>query len=159
LKANGESIYSTEGGPYYYEPGRVPKHRAHQAPWGATTCRGNKIYLHLLKIPPLPAANTPAGRADGGSPLRAFRFDKFGWDGRPLTLPALPERKVTKAYLLNQPERKVSAKMDAQTLVVDIPEEWQDPLDTIVVLELDGDAVSITPINCYQAPVTAPSAP
>jgi len=36
LNKNGESIYSTTGGPY--KPG----------PWGVSTRKGNKIYLHIL---------------------------------------------------------------------------------------------------------------
>ena len=39
LKANGESIYSTRGGPF--QPGQ----------WGASTHRGNKVFLHILSWP------------------------------------------------------------------------------------------------------------
>ena len=39
LKANGESIYGTRGGPF--EPGL----------WGASTQRGNKVYVHVLAWP------------------------------------------------------------------------------------------------------------
>ncbi|MFC1706801.1 alpha-L-fucosidase [Planctomycetota bacterium] len=36
LREYGESIYGTRGGPF--KPG----------PWGAATCRGNRVYLHVL---------------------------------------------------------------------------------------------------------------
>ncbi len=39
LEQNGESIYGTKGGPFEPEA------------WGATTSKGNKIYLHILSIP------------------------------------------------------------------------------------------------------------
>ena len=39
LKANGESIYGTRGGPF--EPGL----------WGASTRKGNKVYVHVLAWP------------------------------------------------------------------------------------------------------------
>ena len=39
LKANGESIYATRGGPF--EPGL----------WGASTRRGNSVYVHILSWP------------------------------------------------------------------------------------------------------------
>jgi alpha-L-fucosidase len=48
MKLNGESIYGTRGGPFKPEK------------WGATTSKGNKIYIHVLKpkgkkieLPPL----------------------------------------------------------------------------------------------------------
>jgi alpha-L-fucosidase len=39
LAKNGDSIYGTRGGPI------APR------PWGVTTTKGNKIYLHLLDWP------------------------------------------------------------------------------------------------------------
>ena len=39
LKANGESIYATRGGPF--EPGQ----------WGVSTQHGNKVFLHILSWP------------------------------------------------------------------------------------------------------------
>jgi alpha-L-fucosidase len=60
LAGHGESIYGTRGGPY--KPG----------PFGASTRRGNLIYLHVfawpgpaLRLPPLPA-RVIAGRVLGG---------------------------------------------------------------------------------------------
>ncbi|MBI1792503.1 MAG: alpha-L-fucosidase [Acidobacteria bacterium] len=55
LKANGESIYGTRGGPI------GPR------PWGATTQRGGKIYVHVLDWPDewlaLPSAAMKVSRA------------------------------------------------------------------------------------------------
>jgi alpha-L-fucosidase len=39
IRANGEAIYATQGGPF--EPGG----------WGGATCKGNDIYLHILQWP------------------------------------------------------------------------------------------------------------
>jgi len=61
LKANGESIYGTRGGPF--EPGL----------WGAATWRGDKVYVHILswpgetlRLPPLDQAVKSARRLSGG---------------------------------------------------------------------------------------------
>ncbi|NLH17934.1 MAG: alpha-L-fucosidase, partial [Phycisphaerae bacterium] len=61
LKVNGESIYSTRGGPY--KP----------AAWGASTCRGNRVFLHLLpvsdntlQLPNLPCKVTASRLLAGG---------------------------------------------------------------------------------------------
>jgi len=39
LQANGEAIYGTRGGPFYL------------APWGVSTRKGNRAYVHVLKWP------------------------------------------------------------------------------------------------------------
>ena len=61
LKANGESIYGTRAGPF--EPGL----------WGASSRRGNKVYVHVLswpgetlRLPPLDHAVKSAWRLNGG---------------------------------------------------------------------------------------------
>jgi len=61
LKTCGESIYGTRGGPF--KPG----------PYGCSTCKGNRVYLHVLKwpdgdlrLPPLPRKVTAAGVLGGG---------------------------------------------------------------------------------------------
>ena len=62
LQTNGESIYGTRGGPIL--PGD----------WGASTCKGNVIYLHVftwtsdsLKLPPLGKGVVSVKRLDGGA--------------------------------------------------------------------------------------------
>jgi alpha-L-fucosidase len=61
LKTNGESIYGTRGGPF--EPGL----------WGASTQRGNKVYVHVLawpagtlRLPPLSQTVKSARLLKGG---------------------------------------------------------------------------------------------
>jgi alpha-L-fucosidase len=62
LKANGESVYGTRGGPL--EPGL----------WGVSTQRANKVYVHVLawpvqetlRLPPLNYAVKSARRLNGG---------------------------------------------------------------------------------------------
>jgi alpha-L-fucosidase len=61
LKANGESIYGTRAGPF--EPGL----------WGASSRRGDKVYVHILfwpgetlRLPPLDQAVKSARRLNGG---------------------------------------------------------------------------------------------
>jgi alpha-L-fucosidase len=61
LKTNGESIYGTRGGPF--EPGL----------WGASTQRGNKVYVHILawpgetlRLPPSNQTVKSARRLNGG---------------------------------------------------------------------------------------------
>ena len=131
LKANGQSIFGTEGGPYHFSQ------KPYRLPWGAATCSGNRVYLHLLTPLPLPEKKVD----------HLGDVWQSGWDGQLLTLPALPSRKLLKSYVLGNPAEKIDAAMDDKTLRVAVPEKSRDPLDTIVVLELDGDAVAIQPID------------
>ena len=62
LAQHGESIYGTRGGPF--KPGK----------WGASTCKGRIVYLHLLTwpgkhldLPAIPAKIASARTSDGGS--------------------------------------------------------------------------------------------
>lgn len=61
LKTNGESIYSTRGGPF--QPDQ----------WGASTYRGDKVFLHILswpgetlRLPPVKQTFKSARRLNGG---------------------------------------------------------------------------------------------
>ncbi|HWK09941.1 MAG TPA: hypothetical protein VNR64_07815, partial [Vicinamibacterales bacterium] len=74
----GESIYGTRGGP-------IGPH-----PWGVTTRKGNRVYVHVLDasdtsllLPPLPSAVRSARLLNGG---QAVPF-KNGDFGTILTLP------------------------------------------------------------------------
>ena len=62
MTAHGESIYGTRGGP-------IPPR-----PWGVSTWKGNRVYLHLLDwsdrtlaLPPFPRAVKSAALMDGGA--------------------------------------------------------------------------------------------
>jgi alpha-L-fucosidase len=62
LKQYGEGIYGTRGGPF------------HPGPWGAATCKENRIYLFVtswpadgpLRLPPLGPSITASARLGGG---------------------------------------------------------------------------------------------
>ncbi|HEX6463855.1 MAG TPA: alpha-L-fucosidase [Vicinamibacterales bacterium] len=68
----GESIYGTRGGP-------IAPH-----PWGVTTRKGNRVYVHILDardasllLPPLPSAVQSAKLLNGGRPVD-FKSGNFG---------------------------------------------------------------------------------
>jgi alpha-L-fucosidase len=103
LQRNGDSIYSTRGGPY--KPG----------PWGASTCRDNRVFLHVLN-----------------------------WPDTTLVLPPLP-CKVTGSSLLSG--GKVFFKQNDQDFEIIVDPKDRDPLDTVVVLDLDKPAASLAPIQ------------
>jgi alpha-L-fucosidase len=91
---NGASIYGTRGGPV------TPR------PWGVTTRKGDKVYVHVLDAPdpslllqPLPSAVRSARLLHGGAAV-PFKTGDFG-------------------------------------TVLSLPKDL-DPIDTIIVLELEG---------------------
>ncbi len=95
MAKNGEAIYGTRGGP-------IAPHA-----WGATTKKGNRVYVHVLDWPdtsllltPLPSAVRSARLLAGGRPVE-FKSGDFG-------------------------------------VVLTLPKDAVDPIDTIVVLELDA---------------------
>jgi alpha-L-fucosidase len=92
LEAHGESIYGTRGGP-------IPPR-----PWGVTTHRGDRVYVHVLD-----------------------------WPDAPLALPLL-ERPVVGARVLGGAEVKyIESELG---LLLRLPEEARDEVDTVVVLEM-----------------------
>ena len=60
MRAHGETIRGTDGGPYYRQvyvdgkPARGEKQNDTNVvmPWGASTCKGNTVFLHLLAQQP-----------------------------------------------------------------------------------------------------------
>lgn len=75
LRAHGETIYGTRGGPF--RPG----------PWGATTCRGEAVYVHVLDpgarsvvLPPMDARIVSARVRAGGSVEVAQSADRIVLD-------------------------------------------------------------------------------
>jgi len=99
LEKYGESIYATRGGPF--RPG----------PWGAATCKGNTVYLHIL-----------------------------AWTGDAVTLPPLP-RKIVGTSVLTGGTAEV--KQTDESITVAVPKTQRQPIDTIVVLQLDGPAFGL----------------
>jgi len=94
LKENGNAIYGTRGGPF--KPGD----------WGASTHKGNLIYVHVLK-----------------------------WPEDKLILPAISQ-KVVKSRLLNGENVSFTQSRNGVEIMTP-PRSRQDPIDTIVVLELN----------------------
>ena len=109
LDENGESIYSTTGGPY--KPG----------PWGGSTRKGNKIYLHILT---------------------AFAGDA----PKEIVLPALPQ-KIVKFYSLSGNE--IAVNQTDKQVIVSFTGNNINTLDNIVVLETDGNTLEIAPIETF----------
>ncbi len=105
LKHNGESIYSTRGGPY--KPGT----------WGVSTRKDNRIYVHIVD-----------------------------WSSDPLVLPALGKT-IISSWVLTGGE--VSVVQTAGDVTIDVPDYYRKDIDTIIVLELDGPAIEIDPIDTF----------
>ncbi|MCX5770781.1 MAG: alpha-L-fucosidase [Candidatus Hydrogenedentes bacterium] len=102
LKQYGETIYGTRGGPF------TP------AAWGASTCKGNRIYVHVLDW----------SKVQDGT----------------VVLPALG-RKITGHSVLTGGEADVKQKDDGVKIRVG-ESARQDP-DTIIALEVEGNAEEI----------------
>src|SRR5262245_7935567 len=94
LEKNGESIYGTRGGPI------TPR------PWGVTTRKGNKIYLHVLN-----------------------------WPDPVLAMPKMP-LKVKSAKILKDDTKVEILEHDKYGFFIRLPQNAHDEIDTIVVLEL-----------------------
>jgi alpha-L-fucosidase len=94
LKTYGDSIYGTRAGP-------VPPR-----PWGATTRKGQTVYLHILDWTD-PVLAVPAL----GGKVRAARSLK---DGRPVKVEDAP----------------------GGGLLVPIPSSARDPMDTVIAVDL-----------------------
>lgn len=97
LQVHGESVYGTRGGPI------SPR------PWGVTTHRGDRVYVHVLD-----------------------------WPDAPLALPRLG-RSVVGARVLGSGEEVKHAESDLG-LLLRLPENARDEVDTVVVLELAKSA-------------------
>ena len=103
LKKYGKSIYNTRGGPF--KPGK----------YGASTHKGNVIYLHVLN-----------------------------WTGGNLILPAIG-RKIKKAKVLTG--GKVDICQGKNGIKITLPLKYQQYVDTIIKLTLDGNAEKIAPVD------------
>ena len=60
LQQYGEGVYGTRGGPF--QPGK----------WGASTCKGNSVYLFITSWP---SERTSSAPGDGALPLRLPALD------------------------------------------------------------------------------------
>jgi len=78
--------------------------------WGGATYNGNTIYLHIAR-----------------------------WKGDTLQLPKLKST-ILKFSNFTSPQNKISLTMDEKNMTITLPAIKQDSVDTIIVLELAGDA-------------------
>jgi alpha-L-fucosidase len=97
LEINGDSIYGTRGGPI------APRD------WGATTKRGDKIYVHVLD-----------------------------WPDPTLLVPPLGSR-VRAARLLRDASKVDFVQHDLGVLL-QVPLDRRDPLDTVVELQIEPNS-------------------
>jgi alpha-L-fucosidase len=97
LSRYGESIYETRGGPF-------PR-----GDWGASTYKGDTVYLHILD----PSQDT-------------------------IHLPPI-ERKIVETHCLTSGTLAVNQGIEG--IEVSVPKENLEPIDTIVILRLDGPVV------------------
>ena len=95
LKVNGEAIYGTRAGPLK------------KLPWGRSTAKDNKVYLHVFDWPA---------------------------DGR-LQTPA-PAKPIARAYLLAEPHAALRVEGTGRAVTVRVPPCAKHPAATVVVLEL-----------------------
>ena len=94
LAKNGEAIYGTRGGPI----------AAH--PWGVTTRKGSRVYVHVLDAPDQTLLLPPVG-----AKIRSARFLATG--------------------------RAADFSEHDFGVIVRLPADAIDPIDTIVALDLD----------------------
>lgn len=100
LNTNGTSIYSTERTPLPVQP------------WGETTRKGNKIFLHV-----------------------------FDWPRDSQLIVGGLKNEVSAAYLLADPKQRPlrTRRFNDSDLTVRVPRTTSDNADTVIVLELKGE--------------------
>jgi len=97
MARNGESIYGTTASPIL------------EAPWGRTTVKGDRIYLHVFRWP-----------SDGVLRLHGVANE------------------ATTAYLLAEPARTLKVSRNEGAILVSVPERPLDPDDTVIALKIAG---------------------
>jgi alpha-L-fucosidase len=94
LKVNGESIYGTTAGPFTY------------LSWGATTRKGDLLYLHVTEWPVNGKLNVPLSS------------------------------KVSGASLLANPGEALKVNAEPERIIIDLPADAPDPVASVIVLKL-----------------------
>ncbi|MGQ9731787.1 MAG: alpha-L-fucosidase [Candidatus Zipacnadales bacterium] len=89
-------------------------------PWGRCTQKPGKLYLHVFDWPT---------------------------DGK-LVLPL--KNRVTKAYLLTEPGTTLAVTSSEQGTTIMIPPQPPDPIDTVIVAEIEGEPESLA-VTLFQA--------
>jgi alpha-L-fucosidase len=87
----------------------------------------------------------------GASTRRGQRIyvHAFAWDGDTLRLPPIPA-KVLSARLLGAGQAAVA--QDEGGITVRVPASSQDPIDTLIVLEIDRPSMGLSPVGPSQNP-------
>ena len=102
LKANGESIYGSTNGPFDY------------LPWGRTTRKGSRLYLHVFDWPGDGVLHVPLGAEAGKASLLAD-----------------PAGKALETHAAN-------GQLDIR-----LPAVAPDEIDTVIAVELEGEPVPL----------------
>ena len=119
--------------------GRIePRQVARLAEIGAWLGRNGEAIYGTRGGPFLPGAWGASTRRDD----RVF-IHAFAWDGDTLRLPALPA-KVVSARRLNG--GRVDVSQEASGLTLRIRPAQLDPIDTVIVLDIDRPAIALAPI-------------
>jgi alpha-L-fucosidase len=83
----------------------------------SATRKGNRIYLHLFKN-----------------------------QGTEISVAAMPGIKLNKAYFLDGTS-PLTFKLDANRIMISLPQQLPDPNDTVIVLEMDKNVESVVPLK------------
>jgi len=72
----------------------------------------------------------------------------FNWDGDTLTLPPIPKKIIASSVLTGG---TATVKQNKEAIEISIPNAYQQELDTIINLQLDGPASEIAPVSMLSA--------
>lgn len=72
----------------------------------------------------------------------------FNWDGDTLTLPPIPKKIIASSVLTGG---TATVKQNKESIEISIPNAYQQELDTIIKLQLDGPASEIAPVSMLSA--------
>jgi len=119
--------------------GRIePRQVARLAEMGAWLARNGEAIYGTRGGPFMPGAWGASTRRGNLIYVHAF-----AWNGDTLRLPALPARVVSAQRLAGGP---VEMAQDVSGITLRVPQAQQDPVDTLLVLEVDRPAMELVPV-------------
>jgi alpha-L-fucosidase len=119
--------------------GRIePRQVARLAEMGAWLDLNGEAIYGTRGGPFMPGAWGASTRRDSRIYVHAFE-----WNDDTLRLPALPARVIAARRLAGGP---VELAQDASGITLRVPRARQDPVDTLVVLEIDRPAMELAPV-------------